>query len=214
MKNICYEIIRRNLKIHWTFQTHPNHIDNGLLFLIKRAGCDGFNIGVDCFTEGALARYRKIKIDFDRLARTIKIAKSIKLSVKCNFIVGWPDENFNSVLSPVRLIYKLRPEYISIFPLYLLPGTKLYNQAVSNGIIDKNYWLNREKPKFYPGIYCKKGNNIRGLFKLRLQQLLLNGASLIICRSMSGIFFTLSYQLENWITSLEDNFCKMFRKWK
>lgn len=209
VKRICAEIEKRGLKIKWGFETHSNHIDEELVYAIKRAGCIMFAIGIDCLTNNAMQTHRNVTVDYEHLAKVIKLAKALKMIVKINIIIGWPNTSFQDLFRAIQHIKKLKPTHLSINFLKLMPGTKLYNKAVEEGLIDDNYWLNNKNPSFYQGVYWGRKPNIKDFFWLKLQKIIMSVMYVIYCRHIHGLMYLITYTTESWL----GEFTKYIRKY-
>ncbi|MCF7875384.1 MAG: B12-binding domain-containing radical SAM protein [Candidatus Omnitrophica bacterium] len=196
VKKICEKINNRGLKVTWSFQTHPKHIDEKLIRIIKQGGCVHFNIGIDCSTGLAMHAHRKIKIDYVYLAKVIRLAKALGLTVRANFITGWWGECFKNVFETARHIKRLRPTHISIYPLQLIPGSKLYNKAIKEKLIDDSYWLDKKNSPFYLGIFLGRQSNIKNNIILKVQKFILSWVYIFYCRNIKGLICLFIYAVE------------------
>ncbi len=198
---ICKKIIKRGLKIQWLFQTHPNHIDEETVMWVHKAGCMGFTIGADCMDPALAKRHRHITINYENLTKVVRLARSLKMSLRLNVIAGWPERPVSDWITTVKLLWRVQPTHLAIFSLYLSPGSTLYQDAVKKDLINQDYWLEKRKSPYYLAYESQK-NAVYNTIRLRSEQFLLTFIHLITCRSIDGFCFFFIFHLEYPVSKL------------
>jgi len=138
VENLCLEILRAKLNITWSCLTRVNLIDDGLICLMKRAGCKKIDIGIESGNPRVLEIIDK-EIAVEQIEKAVKIIDKYRIFWAAFFMFGFPTETEEEVMDTLRFMKKIKPGWanISIFTPY--PGTKLYDMCLKNGIIDESY---------------------------------------------------------------------------
>jgi len=136
---ICNEIIKRKLNIRWEAPTRVNCVDLELLKLMNQAGCRRLRYGVDSGDERILKEMNK-GVNFDQIFNAFKWTKEAGIETFAYFIIGYLHDTPESMIRTIKLAKKLNSEYTMFTIATPYPGTKLFNDAVKEGIIDKDYW--------------------------------------------------------------------------
>lgn len=146
-KNICEEIIRRELDIEWSGYLNPKFIDEELCSLMSRSGCKAIEFGTDA---GSAIMIESLKKEFDigDLRRTSKMCHDHNLKFCHSLIFGGPGETKETVAETLALMDELEPTaVIAMTGIRILPGTGMVDIAVQDGQIDEDDDL--LYPRFY-----------------------------------------------------------------
>jgi radical SAM superfamily enzyme YgiQ (UPF0313 family) len=148
---LCEEIIRRGLKVNLSaVGVNPVGVTPGLFALMKRAGFIAMIISADSADDGMLKSLGK---GFDRaqLDMTARWARESGLRATWFFLVGGPGETRESVEASVafaerELCHRL---FATVFMtgIRLLPGTRLTEQLIGEGLLDSG--IDLAQPVFY-----------------------------------------------------------------
>jgi len=135
-RNICEEIMRRNLDIRWTVFARVDTITRDLVEVMHEAGCTYLLFGVESGSEQILKTINK-GITVDDVRRGTKLTTEAGIKVFASFILGLPGESPETARQSVDLAQELRREYGSLYGFHLLsplPGTELYEKADEYGL--------------------------------------------------------------------------------
>lgn len=135
-RNVCEEIIRRNLPIQWTVFARVDTVTRDLLEIMKEAGCTYLLFGVESGSEQILKTVNK-GITVDDVRRGTKLTTEAGIKVFASFILGLPGESPETARQSVDLAQELRREYGSQYGFHMLsplPGTELYEKAEEYGL--------------------------------------------------------------------------------
>ena len=150
-KNICEEIIRRDLDIEWSGYLNPKFIDDELCALMARSGCKAIEFGTDA---GSATMIESLKKEFDvgDLERTSKLCHEHDLKFCHSLIFGGPGETQQTVTETLELMDVLRPTaVIAMTGIRILPGTGMVDIALRDGQIEEGDDL------LYPRFYISPG---------------------------------------------------------
>lgn len=136
VREICEEMLRRNLDITWTVYARVDNMTEELVALMKRAGCRMILFGIESADEGILKTIGK-GITPDVMRRGVKIATDAGLEVFSSFIIGLPGENKDTILKSRSFAAEINETYGVQYGYHMLsplPGTDLYEKADDYGL--------------------------------------------------------------------------------
>lgn len=140
-KEICKELITRNLGI--TFELYngmrANMVDRQLLKLLKQAGCTFIGFGMESGNERILKSIGKSLTKKDMI-RVIKLSNEVGIRTAVNFILGHPQETYETAMDTLNFAKALKCSYVNIYHLIPIPGTKAYEQLKKSA----NFFYNEE----------------------------------------------------------------------
>jgi radical SAM superfamily enzyme YgiQ (UPF0313 family) len=139
-REICAGIVDRGLSLRWWCETRADFLDESLLEAMRKAGCDGINVGVETGDPEVLRTEAKVGLTHDRLARTVQNARGLGIKVHFLLMVGLPGETRKSLYLTHRLVHDLRPDSIGVTIVTPYPGTPLYEEAREKGWIESTEW--------------------------------------------------------------------------
>ncbi|MBW2996331.1 B12-binding domain-containing radical SAM protein [Candidatus Woesearchaeota archaeon] len=139
VKKICKEIIRRNIKVYWEAPTRVDCVNYDLLKLMKKAGCRRLRYGVDSGDVRILEEMNK-RVTLNQIKDAFRWSKKIGIEAFAYFIIGYLHDTPESMEKTIRLAKEIDPSYAMFTVATPYPKTKLFDDAVKEGIIDKDYW--------------------------------------------------------------------------
>ena len=135
--NLCKAIIASGLKITWSANTRANTMDDEMAALMYQAGCRLVSIGVESGSQEILNHIGK-KITLSEIRETIKVLKKNKIKIYNYFVIGLPWETEETVEQTVKFAIELDSNFISFYTATPLPGTRYFEYAMTNKLIDGN----------------------------------------------------------------------------
>lgn len=136
---ICDEIKTRKLDLTWSIRARINNIDETLLRKLKSAECERIHYGVEAGTDKILRVLNK-GITVAQVKRVFKETKKAGITTLGYFMLGCPGENLDDIHKTMKLMKDLEPDFVHITILTPFPGTKIYSEALSRGIIKGDVW--------------------------------------------------------------------------
>ena len=138
VEEICDEIIKRKLKISWSFRGRVNTINYPMLKKCKKAGCHRIHFGVETGTDEGL---KKIKKDTttEMIKNAFKLCKKAGITTVANFMIGLPWETKEDMFQTVKFANKIGADYAEFQVLTVLPKTELYEEMVKGGLFN-DFW--------------------------------------------------------------------------
>lgn len=144
---LCKHIIDAKLNINWRCIIYPYKLNRELCASMAKAGCSEVSLGIESGNDEILEDMNKLyrKADIVEASDNLR-SQGIK---RTGFLMlGGPKETIESVNENLDFIDSLQLDALKItIGIRIYPHTKLAEQAVSSGIINKNDSL--LTPKFY-----------------------------------------------------------------
>jgi anaerobic magnesium-protoporphyrin IX monomethyl ester cyclase len=139
--DLCDEIISRNLNIAFFATTRTDCVDEVVLRKLQQAGCYNMSFGIETGSPLLLEKMGK-ENDIATSEQAIRLCKQLKLKVTALMIIGNVGETEETLCDTINFLKRTQPDEIGcVGGLWILPGTKLYQQCRRQGIIDDDFWL-------------------------------------------------------------------------
>jgi len=132
---LCQGILDRRLRFHWTGFVNPRCTDEALFALMRKAGCDGVEFGLDVASEAMLRR----------LGKGFTVAQILESSAACRqvampfahyLLLGGPGETPETVQETLEVMD--RSGATAVFcaaGMRIYPGTDLHRIALEEGVV-------------------------------------------------------------------------------
>ncbi|MCJ7797323.1 MAG: B12-binding domain-containing radical SAM protein, partial [Thermoleophilia bacterium] len=98
---ICAEIRRRGLRFGWECLGRVDSVDDETAAAMKRAGCERIFFGIESGSDATLALMNK-RITVEKARSAVEAARSADLRVGAFFILCYPGEDDEAVLTTLR----------------------------------------------------------------------------------------------------------------
>ncbi len=142
LDDICREIIRRRLDIHWSGFFRENLFTKENAPLYRDSGCECFSLSPDGLSQRALDIMEK-HLTVEEILNTAKILSDVGITTVYHFLVNTPGETWQTVDEGKALIdkiYNIHENSKSIGTIVLnliriMPRTKVEKLALENGVI-------------------------------------------------------------------------------
>lgn len=132
-EQICEGILARGLKIRWGTSTRVDQVDSDLLALMRRAGCDLIDFGIESGSLDILGSSRK-GTSLEAAIKAVEACHKLGIDVELNFLLGLPHETNETLRQTYDFVRRLR-RYSTMANFALLvpfPGTEVYEMALRN----------------------------------------------------------------------------------
>lgn len=139
VKELCNEIIERNLGIIWYCESRVD-TDLDLLPLMKKAGCVSLDFALESGSDKVLKAIQK-NISLEQVLTFAQKVHSLGIRSLVFTMISLPEEQIEDAQQTLDMIKKLAP-YIyktANMVLRILPGTQIEQQAIQKGILPKNF---------------------------------------------------------------------------
>jgi len=138
---VCALIRNRKLDIRWSARTRIDVIDEQLLSAMRGAGCYALHLGVESGTERILRAMNK-KITVAQVRSVASMAHRLGFKLHAYFMIGYPGETRAEIDETLRLSRQLNLDWASYTITIPNPHTPLLGTAVSQGILQPDFWRN------------------------------------------------------------------------
>lgn len=152
--NICKEIIKRNIHLNFECQGRIKPVSREMFEWMEKAGFTTIFFGIETGSPKLLESIHK-NITREDIINTYNILKEFpKLQVEKCLMVGLPGETKETVeetIDFVKQLYKIKPFSYNFYasPLWVFPGTEVYEIAKAKGGISDDYWLTDKPVPYY-----------------------------------------------------------------
>ena len=117
--------------------------------MMYKAGCRLVSIGVESGSQEMLDKIGK-RITLDDVRLTVKIFKKAGIKIYNYFVIGLPWETEETVEDTIDFAIELNSDFISFYTATPLPGTKFYDYAKENRLINSE--TSFSSAYFYPSV--------------------------------------------------------------
>jgi radical SAM superfamily enzyme YgiQ (UPF0313 family) len=130
-KELLAGIIERghHRRVRFSAQTRVDRLDAELVRLVRDAGFETLELGVESGNPEILEATRK-GITLDQVETAVKLARDAGLEVWCKFIVGHPNETAAHIRDTIDFIAKINPDRLSVSVMTPFPGTPIHAMAM------------------------------------------------------------------------------------
>lgn len=147
--NFCKEIIKRKIKVEILCSGRIKPMTEEMLYWMEKANFVEIRFGIETGSRKMLKEIHK-NITPEDIIETFKLASKFKKIRFVKFLmVGFPGENNETITETIELTKKLQKivpmDFFYATPLWVYPGTEIYQKMKEAGKIDDEFWLS-DKP--------------------------------------------------------------------
>lgn len=146
--DICKGIIAKKLNMLWDCETRVDFVSEEVLEWMKKAGCILISYGVESASPEILEAINK-KTTYEKIIRAFKMTRDAGIKTNMLLMVGNPGESFKSIKATRAMLRKVKPDFLTLSPVMLFPGTALYELAKSKNFCHDSHWLTERPAPFY-----------------------------------------------------------------
>lgn len=136
----CSMLKKRELNMTWQMEIRCDlfkNINDKDSILLYQSGCRQINLGIEKTSDEGLANLGK-NITLEGLAQKIKHLKSIsKIKIAGTFILGGAGETKDNIEEMIEESTKINLDFAHYNPLFIYPGTPIYQEYFQ----DKKDWV-------------------------------------------------------------------------
>jgi radical SAM superfamily enzyme YgiQ (UPF0313 family) len=141
IREFCERLIERGYNTSWQLPTgtRSEALSDEILPLLYEAGCRYLVYAPESGSPSVLKRIKK-KVHLDQMKLSMRQAVAAGLTVKCNFVVGFPGETRQELWETVRFCYELASigiHDINAGPFCPYPGSELFDRLRVDGRINE-----------------------------------------------------------------------------
>lgn len=133
---IADKLIERNYNLNiWAYArvdvTKKLGVD--MLKKLRKAGFKWLCFGFEAANEAVLGDVSKGQYTDEDMLKVREMTKEADINVLGNFMVGLPEDNFESMQQTLNLATKMNCEFINIYSTIAWPGSQLYHNTIQKG---------------------------------------------------------------------------------
>lgn len=136
---VCEEIIKRGFDVGWDIRARVDTIDENVLQMLKKAGCERIRYGVEAGTPEILKVLNK-GITLEQVREVLKMTKDVGITTLAYFMIGSPTETEEQIMKTIDFAVKLNPDFAHFSITTPFPATKLYRLGLEKGVLSHDYW--------------------------------------------------------------------------
>ena len=137
---LCDEIIGRGLgkKFRWLGMTRAEILSEELVARMAEAGCSDLFFGVESGNERVRTEVIDKRISNKEIKDAVQMCKKYGIHTSFLLMVGFPSETDEEMEDTVNIGRKAGADLIGIHQTIPFPGTKVYDQAIEEGLINSD----------------------------------------------------------------------------
>lgn len=136
-------LIERNYDLDWkSVNAAVYALDDKMLERMKQSKCYQISIAVESGTLEGLRRLKKPVSVLEKAKPIIKKAHSLDIEVGTMFVIGTPGETWEEIRQTMRFAEEIDADYCSFNIATPLPKTELYEIAVRDNLLPKDFDFN------------------------------------------------------------------------
>ena len=140
------DLIKKDkLKMKLKVRARTNFIDEEILQKLKEIGVNNIVFGIESGSQKILDQMNK-KTTVEMNENAIRMAKKAGMDCYADIFIGYPGETPETIKETENLIIKTKPSAIQVGILYPLPGTKVYNDAIEQGVLQGDWDIRGTHP--------------------------------------------------------------------
>lgn len=140
-RKICEMLIERgyNKHVKWLCQTRVDGVNEEILDLMRRAGCEYISFGIETGTQRMLDLIRK-QVKIERIEQAVELAHKTGIKTRGSFMLGLPTETYEDSLATINFALKLPLTAAKFNMAVPYPGTELLEIAKQEGLQVTDDW--------------------------------------------------------------------------
>jgi radical SAM superfamily enzyme YgiQ (UPF0313 family) len=133
-------MIDQGLDLPWkAISTAVFHLDEELLALMRKSGCQYIDVAIESGTERVLKEVIQKPVSLAYAKQMVKVARELGIYVAANFIVGFPTETWDEIRRTIGFAEELEADYVKIFNAIPLRHTRLWEQCEEAGAFKEDF---------------------------------------------------------------------------
>ena len=137
--NLCEEMLRQKVAVDWECRARVDMVDRPLLQAMKKAGCYRIRYGMESGDDNILKVLKK-GITVEQSLECARISKEAGIEIFAYFMMGSPCETKETLEKTLALAMKVDGDFTVFSKTIPIVGSELFDWAVQNGYINKDYW--------------------------------------------------------------------------
>jgi anaerobic magnesium-protoporphyrin IX monomethyl ester cyclase len=111
-----------------------------MLKKLRKAGFKWLCFGFEAANEAVMGDVNKGQYSEKDMIKVREMCKEADINVLGNFMVGLPEDNFDSMQETLNLAIKMNCEFVNVYSTIAWPGSRLYNETIQRSIELPKEW--------------------------------------------------------------------------
>lgn len=125
-------------RVEFTCSIRANMVDDEIVSLLKEMGVTAIGLGFESGCERILQYLKGGSVTLSDNVNAVETIKRHGLEVSGTFIIGSPTESYWNIMETYRFIKEHRLAAVAVYPLTPLPGTPVWDYALSRGLVSND----------------------------------------------------------------------------
>lgn len=138
---ICSDISKRNLNIQ--FETlsglHMRSLDSQVIDALEQAGCVFVRLPIEHGNDRIRNEVIGKRLDREKIYEVCAALKKTKIRISSMYIMGFPEDTCETLEDTRKMILDLQLDINQVTTLLPFPGTRVFEQALRDGLLLRNY---------------------------------------------------------------------------
>ncbi|MFW9924859.1 MAG: B12-binding domain-containing radical SAM protein [Candidatus Thorarchaeota archaeon] len=151
IQDILKAKIKEGLDIPFWALARADQINEKGAQLMKRAGCNGIQIGLESVVPRIVDMYKKSwdpSAWRDNLTNAIELCNKYDIIVIASFIIGAPTETEAEIWDTINYCKNSKLDIAQAFPFQYLRGSEMWTEAIEKGQLQTNQYYTYNDKKF------------------------------------------------------------------
>lgn len=131
---------KRRISLPFKCNLHPNLVTEGVLSVLKDAGCKMVEIGLESGNEFIRRKVLNRKVTDKSIKKAAQLVHNAGLKLATYNIVGIPREGKKEMLDTIQLNASIKPEKMYSFIFYPFPKTELHRLCKEEGSLSSSHF--------------------------------------------------------------------------
>lgn len=139
--SICADICKRNLNIQ--FETlsgvHMGSLDSQVIEALEQAGCAFVRLPIEHGNDRIRNEVIGKRLGREKIYEVCETFKKTKIRISSMYIMGFPEDTCETLEDTRKMILDLQIDINQVTTLLPFPGTRVFEQALRDGLLLRNY---------------------------------------------------------------------------
>lgn len=149
ISDFCSGLLERGLKVAWSCLSRTDIVSEGILKLMKEAGCWQIAYGIESGSQEVLRRIKK-NITLKNIEDAVSWTQAVGIRRVGLFILGLPGDNEENMNHTLRFSNSLNLDRAVFFIAQPYPGSEMFKTALAKGEIAREVPYRYYHKYFFP----------------------------------------------------------------
>ena len=140
VEDICDRIISAKYDLNIWAYGRIDTVKEHMLKTLKQAGVNWIAYGIESGSKKVREGVIKGRFDQDKIKEVVQMTHDAGINIVANFIFGLPDDDRETMQETLDLAKELNCAYANLYCTMAYPGSKLYEDALNQGIKLPHSW--------------------------------------------------------------------------